>query len=224
MKTSGKFLVLAVVSAVSLLSAGCTTNPYTGESQASKAGQAAAFGAVAGAAIGYVSGSDSGQRRKRALIGAAGGAAIGGGVGHYMDRQEAELRQQLRGTGVSVTRNGNEIILNMPNSVTFATGSTDLRPGAQDALKSVALVMKEYHQTGALITGHTDTTGSRAVNERISRQRADAVGQYLIGQGISTRRLDQFGAAYDYPIASNATEAGRAQNRRVDITLVPLTE
>lgn len=171
-----------------------------------------------------MSGSDAGERRKRALIGAAGGAAIGGGVGYYMDRQEVELRKQLQGTGVSVTRNGDEIILNMPNSITFATGGTELRPDAEEALKSVALVMKEYDQTGALITGHTDNTGSRAVNERISQQRADVVGQYLAGQGVNARRMDRVGAAFDYPIASNATEEGRAQNRRVDITLVPLTE
>jgi len=139
-------LALSVAAAFTL--AGCTTlDPYTDEERTARATLGAGIGAAAGAAAGALTGSDSRDRRRRALIGAGIGALSGGAVGAYMDRQAEELRQQLRGTGVSVTRDGDNIILNMPGHVTFGFDSADLRSDFFEVLDSVAVVAKEYDQT-----------------------------------------------------------------------------
>lgn len=215
--------ILAVTLAVStsLAITGCTTNPYTGESQAGKVGIGAATGAAIGAGVGVLSSSKK-DRGKGAIIGAAAGAALGGGIGYYMDVQEAKLREQLRGTGVSVTRNGDNIILNMPNNVTFDTNSSTLKPAGANTLVGVAMVLKEYNKTAVNVVGHTDSTGSNATNMALSKQRADSVASTLIVQGVSAGRIYTQGVGPSYPIASNDTENGRAQNRRVEITLSPL--
>ncbi|WP_437608894.1 OmpA family lipoprotein [Erwinia sp. V71] len=200
---------------------GCTTNPYTGESQAGKAGIGAGLGAALGAGIGMLSSSKK-DRGKGALIGAAAGAALGGGAGYYMDVQEAKLREKMRGTGVSVTRNGDNIILNMPNNVTFDSSSSNLKPAGANTLTGVAMVLKEYEKTAVNIVGHTDSTGTRALNMRLSQQRADTVGSALITQGVAANRIRTTGVGPDQPVASNSNEAGKAQNRRVEITLSPL--
>ncbi|MGL6122781.1 MAG: YMGG-like glycine zipper-containing protein, partial [Shewanella sp.] len=133
-------LLAIVVMTTALVASGCTTiNPYSNEEQTAKATSGALIGAVAGAAIGLVSSSKS-DRGKGALIGAASGAAVGGGIGYYMDVQETKLRQQLASTGVSVTRSGDNIILNMPNEVTFGVDQTELSDGAKRVLNSVAVV------------------------------------------------------------------------------------
>ena len=200
---------------------GCTTNPYTGESQAGKAGIGAGLGAALGAGVGMLSSSKK-DRGKGALIGAAAGAALGGGAGYYMDVQEAKLREKMRGTGVSVTRNGDNIILNMPNNVTFDSSSSNLKPAGANTLTGVAMVLKEYEKTAVNIVGHTDSTGTRALNMRLSQQRADTVGSALITQGVAANRIRTSGVGPDQPVASNSSEAGKAQNRRVEITLSPL--
>jgi outer membrane protein OmpA-like peptidoglycan-associated protein len=210
--------------AVTLGLGGCTTiDPYTREEKTASATKGAAIGAAAGAVVGLLSGSDSRERRKRALIGAGVGALAGGGVGYYMDVQEAKLRQRLEGTGVSVSRVGDQIVLNMPGNILFGVDSTDLGPQFQDVLDSVVLVLEEYEKTLIEIVGHTDATGSAAYNQRLSEQRADAVGDYLIYQGVSPRRVAHAGYGKDYPIATNETAEGRQINRRVELTLVPLT-
>lgn len=214
-------LAMTVALSASLAITGCTTNPYTGESQAGKVGIGAVTGAAVGAGVGVLSSSKK-DRGKGAAIGAAVGAALGGGVGYYMDVQEAKLRDQLAGTGVSVTRDGNNIILNMPNSVTFDTNSSSLKPMGANTLVSVALVLKEYEKTAVNVVGHTDSTGSSATNMNLSRQRADSVASTLITQGVSANRIYTQGVGPNYPIASNSTESGRAQNRRVEVTLSPL--
>jgi outer membrane protein OmpA-like peptidoglycan-associated protein len=208
------------VCALFVLSA-CTTNPYTGESQAAKSGIGAATGAALGAGIGMLSSSKK-DRGKGALIGATAGAALGGGIGHYMDVQEAKLRDKMRGTGVSVTRQGDNIVLNMPNNVTFDTGSSSLKPAGANTLSGVAMVLKEYDKTAVNIVGHTDSTGTRDKNMVLSQQRAESVASALIIQGINGARVRTRGAGPDNPIASNSTEEGKAQNRRVEITLSPL--
>lgn len=212
--------VIAVL--VTLLSfvVACTTNPFTGERQVSKTATGAVIGAAGGAAIGALAGRN---RAKGALIGAGAGALAGGAVGAYMDVQEAKLRERLRGTGVSVTRAGDDLILNMPGNVTFETDRADIRPGFYEILNSVTLVLKEYDKTIIEVMGHTDSTGSEAYNQSLSERRASSVGRYLIAQGIDSRRVLMQGFGKRFPIASNDTVEGRQQNRRVELRLVPLT-
>ncbi|WP_116808796.1 OmpA family protein [Steroidobacter cummioxidans] len=207
---------------VSCLLAGCTTvNPYTRESQTSKAAKGAGIGAAAGAVAGLLT---KGDKLQNALIGAGVGALAGGGVGYYMDVQEAKLRQKLEGTGVSVTRIGDNITLNLPSSITFATNSADLNGQFYNALGGVGMVLKEYNKTVIEVAGHTDSTGSDQYNQQLSERRAASVANYLVGQGITQQRLLTVGAGKTRPVASNDTEAGRAQNRRVEMTIVPITK
>jgi len=216
------FINLAFIAAVSML-LGCTTNPYTGEQQASKAAIGAGIGAAAGAAVGALSGGHSKERRKKALIGAGVGALAGGSIGYYMDVQEAKLRAQLQGTGVGVTRVGDEIILNMPGNLTFATNSADVKSNFYSVLNSVSLVLKEYEKTVIEVAGHTDNRGSDTYNQSLSVRRAASVSQYLGSQGLEHMRLITVGYGELRPVADNDTEAGRQQNRRVELTLAPIT-
>jgi outer membrane protein OmpA-like peptidoglycan-associated protein len=204
--------------------AACTTlDPYTGEQETSKATKGAAIGAAAGAVAGVISGDDSRERRKRALIGAGVGALTGGAVGYYMDRQEAKLREQLVNTGVQVVRQGEHIVLSMPGNVTFATDSADLSSGFYPVLDSVALVLDEYDKTLIEIAGHTDNTGTDAHNQSLSVRRASSVADYLRSREIVAMRMEAFGLGERYPVADNSTAEGRQLNRRVELTLVPLT-
>lgn len=202
----------------------CTTNPYTGERQTSNAAKGAGIGALAGAAIGALTNTSSGKQAGRnALIGAGIGALAGGGVGYYMDVQEKKLRDRLQGTGVSVTRVGDNIILNMPGNITFRTDSADINSNFYEVLNSVAIVLKEYEKSTVEVSGHTDSTGSDAYNMDLSQRRASSVAQYLISQGIYAPRLIVQGFGESRPIASNTTPEGREQNRRVEIQISPLT-
>jgi outer membrane protein OmpA-like peptidoglycan-associated protein len=160
---------------------------------------------------------------ERALAGAGIGAIAGGGVGYYMDTQEVKLRQQLENTGVSVTRQGENIILNMPSNITFEVDRSDLRPDFVEVLHSVALVLKEYKSTIIEVAGHTDSTGSDSYNQLLSQQRAQAVTDVLIRDGVQPVRIDTVGYGESRPIASNNTPQGRQQNRRVELTLLPYT-
>lgn len=221
LKTSA---ITSAVLVVALFTAGCqSTNPYTGENQNAKATNGALIGAIAGAAIGVASSSRS-DRGKGALIGAASGAALGGGIGYYMDTQEEELRQQLKSTGVSVTRSGDNIVLNMPNEVTFGVDEVHLNAGAKNVLKSVALVAKEYDQTQLNVLGYTDSSGAESYNLRLSKIRAIEVGNFLVAQKIDYARVKSEGMGEAKPIASNSTVEGRAKNRRVEIVLSPLPQ
>jgi outer membrane protein OmpA-like peptidoglycan-associated protein len=181
------------------------------------------IGAAAGAVAGLITGDSSMERKKRALVGAGLGALAGAGVGNYMDRQEAKLRAELDRTGVSVTRNGDNITLNMPGNITFATDSSDLNAGFFDVLSSVSLVVNEFEQTVVEIAGHTDSTGSDAYNQQLSERRANAVSAYLRTRQVLGDRIIVVGMGEARPIASNDTPDGRQQNRRVELTLVPLT-
>ncbi|MDR8522296.1 OmpA family protein [Shewanella fidelis] len=207
--------------AVMLISGCQTTNPYTNESQNGKATNGALIGAIAGAAIGVASSSKS-DRGKGALIGAASGAALGGGIGYYMDVQEAELRKQLRASGVSVTRSGDNIILNMPNDVTFGVDQTDLSQRAQQVLDSVVLVALEFDETKLNVMGHTDSSGAESYNLRLSQVRASEVANYLTRHKVPAMRVAAHGMGESKPIASNETKQGRAENRRVEIILSPM--
>lgn len=213
-----KTIALAAAGALAL--AACTTDPYTGERKASKTGMGAGVGAAVGAIGGALIGG--GDARTRALIGAGIGALAGGAVGNYMDRQEAELRRRLERTGVGVTRVGDNIILDMPSNVTFDVDRAEINAGFYEELNSVAIVLDEYDKTLVDVTGHTDSTGSADYNMDLSRRRAQSVAEYLASQGVDRRRLLVTGMGEAQPIASNDTEAGRAQNRRVEIQIAPL--
>ncbi|HEY8351390.1 MAG TPA: OmpA family protein [Sphingomonadales bacterium] len=213
--------VMAAVTIAAFAVSACTTDPYTGERKAAKTGIGAGVGAAVGAVGGVIIGGSN--KRKSALIGAGIGALAGAGVGAYMDAQEAKLRRQLQGTGVSVTRDGNNIILNMPGNITFDTDSPVIRADFDEVLKSVALVLKEYNKTYVDVIGHTDSTGSLAHNQRLSEQRAESVANALVARGVIRERIMTRGMGPNYPIADNATPQGRALNRRVEIALVPIT-
>ncbi|EWG99251.1 OmpA family protein [Halomonas sp. BC04] len=218
-----KPLRLVVPLATAVLLVGCaTTDPYSGQTQRSSTMTGAGVGAAVGAAAGALSGSGSTSRRDRALIGAAVGAAAGAGVGAYMDRQEQQLRESMRGTGVDVERRGDDIVLNMPSSVTFGFDSSELTPSARNALNDVSSILTQYTDTRVNIAGHTDSTGDAGYNQRLSERRAESVGNYLAQNGVTRNRLYMTGYGESQPVASNATEEGRAQNRRVEITLTPI--
>jgi outer membrane protein OmpA-like peptidoglycan-associated protein len=208
--------------AASLVFTSCqTTNPYTGERQTSKAVSGAVIGSLVGAGIGALTGDNSSEKKQRALVGAGLGALAGGGYGAYMDQQEAELRRELQGTGVSVSRAGNQIILNMPGDVTFATGSANINAQHYATLNSVGKVLNKFNRTRVDIGGHTDNVGTANFNYSLSQNRAASVGNYLIGQRVDARRFNMRGYGKDYPIASNDTPEGRQVNRRVTIQLAP---
>ena len=217
-----RLLKVAVTAAAVFAVAACqTVNPYTRETQTSKAAKGAGIGAAAGAVIGLLT---KGDKLQNALIGAGVGALAGGGVGYYMDVQEAKLRQRLEGTGVSVTRMGDNITLNMPSNITFALNSSDLNANFFSALDGVSLVLKEYDKTVIEVAGHTDSSGSDQYNQSLSERRAQAVSGYLSSHGVKTQRLIPIGAGEGHPVASNDTEQGRAANRRVELTIVPVTK
>lgn len=188
----------------------------------SRTQKGALIGALAGVAAGLLSGDDATERRQRALIGAGVGGLAGGAIGNYQDRQERALRDRMAGTGVDVVRQGDNITLNMPSNITFAFNSANLDPQFYSVLDNVASTLTEYNQTIVEVAGHTDSIGSDAVNQRLSEQRAASVGNYLMSKGLVRDRFILTGAGKTRPIASNDTEQGRAQNRRVEITLVPL--
>jgi len=216
--------IALLVTVGSFLAACTTTNPYTGEQQVSKTAGGAAIGAAAGALGGLFVGGSSRAQRNAVLIGAGIGALAGGTIGNYMDRQEAELRAQLEGTGVSVTRVGDQIMLNMPGNITFNTDQDAIKAQFYDVLNSVALVLNKYNQSLVDVLGHTDSTGSVAHNQGLSERRAYSVAQYLGGRGVDSRRISIVGLGSSSPIATNATELGRSQNRRVEIQIAPLRE
>jgi outer membrane protein OmpA-like peptidoglycan-associated protein len=212
----------ALIAAVAVSIGACSTvNPYTQEKQTSNAAKGAGIGAAAGAVVGLLT---KGDKLENALIGAGVGALAGGGVGYYMDVQEAKLRQRMAGTGVTVTRNGDNITLNMPSSITFALNSSDLNSQFYSALDGVSMVLKEYDKTVIEVAGHTDSSGSDQYNQTLSEKRAQSVASYLGSHGVKQQRLITVGAGEGHPVASNDTEAGRAQNRRVELTIVPVTK
>jgi outer membrane protein OmpA-like peptidoglycan-associated protein len=215
----------ALLLSISMLSACTTYDAYTGEEKASKTSVGAGIGAGVAAVIAYLdtrNERDSGERNRKILAAATGGAAIGGGIGYYMDAQEAKLRRQLRGSGVSVERVGDNINLIMPGNITFGSAQSDIAASFYDVLDSVALVVDEYNRTIIVVAGHTDSDGSDSYNQELSEQRAQSVGAYLRSKGVNEVRLDVVGFGESQPIATNTTAAGKQENRRVEITLLPV--
>jgi len=209
--------IFALIAMMFLFS--CVTDPYTGEKKMAKTGMGAGIGALAGAGIGALAGGGKG-----AMIGAGIGTLSGGAVGYYMDRQETKMRERLQGTGVSVTRQGDNLILNMPGDITFATNQSDIKPEFYEVLNSVVLVLKEFEKTSIHITGYTDSVGTFEYNIKLSEKRAQSVASYLQAQQVHPARLVTLGRGFQDPVASNDTEEGRARNRRVVLMLVPHVE
>ena len=201
MKLFNTITVITVSSALML--GGCITYP-DGTQKTSKT---AMYGLGGAAACG--------------IIGALACGAVGAGIGGYMDYREKKLRESLANTGVDMERNGNQIKLVMPENVTFPTNSSTLNTNAQNALAAAAQTLTQYHDTTLTINGHTDNTGSDAINDPLSQRRAQAVASYLQSRGVSASRMTIFGHGSRQPIASNATVEGRAQNRRVEILINP---
>ena len=213
-------LVCALVCSLALSSCQ-TTNPYTGEQQTSRSTSGAVIGGLIGAGLGSLTGSGSTDRRQKAMVGAGIGALAGGLMGDYMDKQEAELRRHLEGTGVSVTRNGDNLILNMPGDITFATDSSSVNDRARNTLDGVGIILAKYKRTMVDITGHTDNVGNSTYNYQLSEKRARSVAGYLKDGGVIDQRILIYGRGPDQPTASTNTAAGRQANRRVTIELVP---
>jgi len=229
MNTSLKFALAAALSTAML--AGCATTAggtygSTGTSSdqqgMSRTQKGALIGAAVGAVAGLLSGDDATERRQRALVGAGVGGLAGGAIGNYQDRQERALREKMAGTGVEVVRQGDNITLNMPSNITFDFDRADLKSQFYPVLNDVAATLQEYNQTIVEVAGHTDSVGTDAYNQALSERRAASVGNYLMSKGLMRDRFILVGAGETRPVASNDTEAGRAQNRRVEITLVPL--
>lgn len=208
-----KKIILSLVAVCFMFA--CATDPYTGESKVAKTAWGTGIGAAAGAGIGALIGGEKG-----ALIGAGIGGATGAAAGGYMDIQASKLRQKLTGTGVQVARDGDNVRLIMPNSITFNTNESTIKTSANSVLDSVALVAKEYDKTRLQVVGYTDSTGNDKINQPLSERRAAAVANYLALRGVQGSRISSYGAGSSNPIASNATTEGKAQNRRVEITLI----
>lgn len=190
-------------------------DPQTGQKQVRKSAAGAGIGAATGGILGAIAGDGKG-----AAIGAAAGAAVGGGIGWYMDRQEQALRENLAGSGIQVERTGeDEIKLTLPGDITFDTAKKEVKPEFIPTLRSFGGVLQQYSETRITIIGHTDSTGSVAFNDRLSKDRAFAVGEYLIAYGVDAGRIDMFGEGSRRPVDTNATKEGRAHNRRVEFRL-----
>lgn len=219
--------VLALsLAAVTLLS-GCTTfDAYTGEEKTTNTAKGAGIGAGAAMVLSYLANKDknSSERKKRLLRDAGIGAIVGGGAGYYMDTQEAKLRQQLRNSGVSIVREGDNINLIMPGNITFPSNGSSLMAGFYDVLDSVALVLEEFEKTTIIVAGYTDSVGSDAYNQQLSESRANAVAAYLKSRKVNAARFDTVGFGEKHPIADNNTETGRSLNRRVELSLIPIVE
>ena len=215
------FVALLAATAVAL--AGCASmEDFATNPEKEKTRKGTGYGAAAGAVVGLLSAGNN--PFKSAMIGAAAGALVGGSVGYYQDKQEAKLRQQMAGTGVDVVRKGDNITLDMPGGVTFAFNSADLNAQFYPVLDKVAATLKEYDKTVIEVAGHTDSVGSDAYNQQLSEKRANSVASYLSSHGVMHTRIVTVGAGEAHPVATNETEDGRAQNRRVEITIVPVTE
>ncbi|WP_017980307.1 OmpA family protein [Sphingomonas melonis] len=216
-----KFLAAAALTALVTTSA-CTTDPETGQRRISST----AIGGIGGALGGYLLGDLVGGRNDRTakILGASIGGLAGAGIGAYMDKQERDLRARTAGTDVQVTREGDNLILNIPSGITFGYNSAAVQPQFQRTLDQVADTLSQYNQTFVDVYGFTDSTGSESYNQQLSERRAVSVADYLAAHGVQAARIGTRGFGESNPVASNDTEAGRAANRRVEIKIVPISQ
>lgn len=183
--------------------------------------QGALFGGILGAGVGAL--ANNSNPGLGALAGAAVGAAAGGAIGNHLDRQAAELRQQLANDGITITNAGDRLIVSVPNDITFDTDSYAVRGGLYSDLQQVASHLVRYPGSNVQVIGHTDSDGEADYNQGLSEQRANAVADILQSGGVTYDRLTTLGRGENDPIASNLTPEGKAQNRRVDIVVIPTT-
>ena len=211
-----------LVSIAALGLSACTTGPVFDQNDPNRqAKQGALIGAGLGAITGRLAGGDNvGERNRATVAGALIGAAAGAAIGNQLDKQEAELRQSLGGS-TSVRNTGDRLIVTMPQDILFATDSAALRPTLQADLRTVAQSLLAYPDTTVQVVGHTDNTGDAAYNLNLSQRRAQAVAGVLSAEGVPGYRVQTIGRGEDQPIASNLTPEGRAQNRRVEIVILP---
>lgn len=208
-----------LLSAASLLALAACVDPNAfPDNPNARAQQGAILGGLVGAAAGASSGED---QLARAVVGGVIGAAAGGAVGATLDRQAAELRGSINNPNVTVTNNGQFLTVNLPQDLLFAVDSTALRPDLRADLGSVAASLLRYPNSRIEVIGHTDNTGSAAYNYDLSQRRANSVSTVLVQNGVPAGRITNIGRGFDQPVASNATEQGRAQNRRVEIIIRP---
>ena len=215
-------ILTASLAAVSLLTvSACVTDPNTGERKVSRTVLGGAGGAVAGGLLGGLIGGKTGR-----IIGAAAGGIGGGVIGYKMDQQIKELEEQTAGTGVDVseTDGGEAILVNLPDGVTFSTGSYTISSGFRDLLDRVAGSLRQYPNSLIDVYGHTDTTGSATTNQRLSEQRAQAVANYLISQGVSSSRVRWMGFGETRLKVSTGDNVNEPLNRRVEIKIVPFDQ
>lgn len=212
-------LVMAGALAALLVTTGCATDPVTGERSMTRGGKGAIAGGVGGALLGGLIGGNTG-----ALIGAGVGSIAGGGIGSYQDKQERALRQATQGTQIEVERKGDEIQLTFPDTISFDFNSAIVKPEMRGSLQEVAKVLNAYPSTVIGVFGHTDNVGSTAANQRLSEQRAESVVGSLESFGVARARMQPRGFGYTQPVASNDTPEGRAQNRRVEIRIIPVSQ
>ncbi|AXK71837.1 OmpA family protein [Lysobacter sp. TY2-98] len=224
MKTTSKILLATLIGA---MVAGCATNPNsysTNPDTNDRTRNGALIGAAVGAAAGVLSGDDAVERRQRALVGAGVGALAGGAIGNYQDRQERALRDRLQGTGVGVVRQGDNIVLTMPDAITFSTNSSALQPQFRPVLDNLASTLTQYNQTVINVAGHTDQRGDASYNLNLSQQRAESVAGYLNTKGVTRDRMVVVGRGETQLLCTENTESCWSRNRRVEITLVPLRQ
>ena len=211
----------ASLAALSLLSlSACVTDPNTGEKKVSRTAIGGVGGAVLGGLLGGVIGGKTGR-----IIGAGVGGVGGAVVGRQMDKQIKELKEQTAGSGVDVTETdgGQAILVNLPDGVTFATGSFAISPAFQATLDAVAQSLRDYPNSLIDVYGHTDTVGSTDSNQRLSEERARAVANYLINRGVASSRIRWQGFGERQPKVATADGVNEPLNRRVEIKIVPVT-
>lgn len=200
----------------------CTEGGFSDPNDPNRqAKQGAAIGAGIGALTGILAGDDPEERRRGALIGAAVGGAGGAIIGNQLDKQEADLRAQLGNDNVTIRNTGDRLIVTMPQDILFATDSATLRPDLQRDLRTVGQNLLAYPDTTVQVIGHTDNTGDASYNQNLSKRRAQSVASVLMSEGVPAYRIQSIGRGEDQPIASNLTPEGRAQNRRVEIVILP---
>ena len=212
---------IAIAIAGTLVLAACTDpNQVDGSPTLSKTQQGALIGAGTGALAGALIRED-GKRDQGALVGAVVGGAVGAGIGYNLDQQEKDLRRDIGNQDVQITNTGDRLIVTMPQDLLFATDSSSVRPDLQRDLRAVSGNLQQYPSSTIQIIGHTDSDGAADYNQRLSEQRASAVGYVLTDAGVPSGRIDSFGRGESQPVASNLSDAGKAKNRRVDIVILP---
>lgn len=219
-----KPVVLAGSLVLTSLLGGCATSGDGTQGGWNNKAKGAAIGAAVGVVTGLLTGDDATERRQHAMVGAGIGALAGTAVGAYMDAQQNKLTKKLEGTGVTVVREGDDLVLTMPSNITFDTNSAAVKSEFHGVIGAVAEVLAEYDKTYIDIAGHTDSQGSENYNQSLSEQRALSVGNLLVSRGVANVRVVAFGHGETQPVADNSSASGRAQNRRVDLKLAPIVQ